>query len=110
QIASEKEGSIVKPVFAVSSCEELILPIPFPPLLIDLCTQIMAITAIGRVRNNHLFCLILFRLTLELTAEALCPPPLISKMERKIWVKRVFGKQAGQLKNSVSSVRDKGFI
>ena len=63
QIATEVDGSIVDPVFAVSSCEELILPIPLPPLLIDLCTQVVPLTAIGGVRNNHLFCLIIVRLT-----------------------------------------------
>ena len=45
--------------------EKLILPIPLPPLLIDLCAQITTLTAIGGVRNNHPCSLILFRLTAE---------------------------------------------
>ena len=67
QIATEIEASIVEPVFAVSSCEELVLPVPLPPLLIDLCTQIMTLTAIGGVRNNHLLSSMLIRLTADLS-------------------------------------------
>nr|CAP47469.1 putative integron gene cassette protein [uncultured bacterium] len=46
QIATEIEGSIVEPVFAVSSCKELILSVPLPPLLFDLCAQIVSLTTI----------------------------------------------------------------
>jgi hypothetical protein len=41
------EDVAFKPVFALAACKELVLSIPFPPLLIDLSAQIMTWTTIS---------------------------------------------------------------
>ena len=61
----EMETGIVDPVFAASPCEELILLVPLPPFLIDLCTEILTLTSIGGVPSNHLLSFILLRLTVR---------------------------------------------